>query len=143
MPSIRDVAAVAGVSYQTVSRVLNDSPRVRPETRRQVLAAMQQLGYRPNRAARALGLGRARAVTVVTSNTTLYGYAATLQGIEEAARASAFSVGISVLESADEVVDRVIRYRRSILAPENLEHTPAQPGAGTFLPAGHDTHGRR
>jgi len=48
-----------------------------------------------------------------------------------------------VLESADEVVDRVIRYRRSILAPENLEHTPAQPGAGTFLPAGHDTHGRR
>ncbi|WP_433473900.1 LacI family DNA-binding transcriptional regulator [Spirillospora sp. CA-142024] len=72
-PSIRDVAAAAGVSYQTVSRVLNDSPRVREDTRRQVLEAMERLGYRPNRAAQALGLGRARAVTVVTSNTTLYG----------------------------------------------------------------------
>ena len=48
-----------------------------------------------------------------------------------------------VLESADEVVDRVIRYRRSILAPENLEHTPAPPGNDTILSAGHDTHGRR
>ena len=48
-----------------------------------------------------------------------------------------------VLESADEVVDRVIRYRRSILAPENLEHTPALPGNDTILSAGHDTHGRR
>jgi DNA-binding LacI/PurR family transcriptional regulator len=85
VPSIRDVAAAAGVSYQTVSRVLNDSPRVRSETKRQVLEAIDRLGYRPNRAARALGLGRARAVTVVTSNTTLYGYAATLQGIEEGA----------------------------------------------------------
>lgn len=48
-----------------------------------------------------------------------------------------------VLESADEVVDRVIRYRRSILAPENLEHTPALPGDGAIISAGHDIHGRR
>ncbi|MFD0661651.1 LacI family DNA-binding transcriptional regulator [Thermocatellispora tengchongensis] len=88
-PSIRDVAAAAGVSYQTVSRVLNDSPRVRPETRATVLDAIDRLGFRPSRAARALSLGRARAITVVTSNTVLYGYAATLQGIEEAARAAA------------------------------------------------------
>ncbi|MBB6347037.1 LacI family DNA-binding transcriptional regulator [Nonomuraea muscovyensis] len=100
-PSIRDVAAAAGVSYQTVSRVLNESPRVRPETRTAVLAAIERLGFRPSRTARALSLGRARAITVVTSNTVLYGYAATLQGVEEAARAEGMAVGVRVVESAE------------------------------------------
>jgi DNA-binding LacI/PurR family transcriptional regulator len=99
-PSIRDVAAAAGVSYQTVSRVLNHSPRVRAATRLQVMAAIERLGYRPNRAARALGLGRARSVTVITSNTVLYGYAAILQGVEEAARDEGLAVGVQVIESA-------------------------------------------
>ncbi|MEO3867308.1 LacI family DNA-binding transcriptional regulator [Nonomuraea sp. B12E4] len=101
VPSIRDVAAAAGVSYQTVSRVLNESPRVRPETRATVLAAIERLGFRPSRAARALSLGRARGITVVTSNTVLYGYAATLRGIEEAARAEGMAVGVRVVESAE------------------------------------------
>jgi len=43
-----DVARLAGVSYQTVSRVLHDSPNVRQETRTRVLAAMRRLDYRPN-----------------------------------------------------------------------------------------------
>ncbi|WP_090004591.1 LacI family DNA-binding transcriptional regulator [Lentzea albidocapillata] len=98
-PSIRDVAATAGVSYQTVSRVLNDSPRVNADTRSHVLEVIARLGYRPNRAARALGSGRSNSVTVVTANTTLYGYAATLQGIEEAARSEGFAVGVRVVES--------------------------------------------
>ena len=99
-PSIRDVAALAGVSHQTVSRVLNESPRVRPETRRQVLEVIGRLGYRPSRAARALNLGRANAVTVLTSDTMLYGYARVLQGIEEAARVEGLAVGIRVVESS-------------------------------------------
>lgn len=103
-PSIRDVAAAAGVSYQTVSRVLNNSPNVRPDTRQLVLDVIDRLRYRPNRAARALGLGRANAVTVVTSNTTLYGYASTLQGIEEAARLMGLALGVRVVES-DQPVD--------------------------------------
>lgn len=103
-PSIRDVAAAAGVSYQTVSRVLNDSPRVSADTRRQVLDAIERLGYRPNRAARALGSGLSSTVTVVIANTTLYGYAATLQGIEEAARSAGLAVGVRVVES-DEPAD--------------------------------------
>jgi DNA-binding LacI/PurR family transcriptional regulator len=99
------VAAEAGVSYQTVSRVLNDSPNVRPDTRQLVLDVIGRLDYRPNRAARALGLGRASAVTVVTADTMLYGYAATLQGIEEAARLKGLAVGVRVVESdrADDV----------------------------------------
>ncbi|GAB3982135.1 LacI family DNA-binding transcriptional regulator [Plantactinospora veratri] len=103
-PSIRDVAAAAGVSYQTVSRVLNDSPKVSPDTRRLVLEVIGQLDYRPNRAARALGSGRASAVTVVTADTTLYGYASTLRGIEEAARSQGLAVGVRVVES-DQATD--------------------------------------
>jgi DNA-binding LacI/PurR family transcriptional regulator len=95
------VAAEAGVSYQTVSRVLNDSPRVRPDTRRLVLEVIDRLQYRPNRAARALGLGRANAITVVTADTMLYGYAGTLQGVEEAARQRGLAVGVRVVESAE------------------------------------------
>jgi DNA-binding LacI/PurR family transcriptional regulator len=93
------------VSYQTVSRVLNNSPNVRPDTRRLVLDVIDRLQYRPNRAARALGLGRPEAVTVVTSNTTLYGYASVLQGVEEAARLTGVAVGVRVVESesADDV----------------------------------------
>jgi DNA-binding LacI/PurR family transcriptional regulator len=111
VPSIRDVAAAAGVSYQTVSRVLNESPRVRPETRSAVLAVIEELGFRPSRVARALSLGRARGITVVTSNTVLYGYAATLQGIEEAARAGGLAVGVRVVESAEpDEVKQAVEY---------------------------------
>jgi DNA-binding LacI/PurR family transcriptional regulator len=109
--SIRDVAAAAGVSYQTVSRVINGHPSVRGSTREVVLAAIEELGFRPNRAARVLRGGLARTVTVLTPNTTLYGYQAALQGIEEAARAVGFAVGVLVVEEAlpREVADTVRR----------------------------------
>jgi DNA-binding LacI/PurR family transcriptional regulator len=107
--SIRDVAAAAGVSYQTVSRVINGSPKVNSSTRASVLRAIEELGFRPNRAARALAGGPVQAVTVLTANTTLYGYAAALQGVEDAARAANFGVGIRVLESDAEVTDAVAR----------------------------------
>src|SRR5580700_1251331 len=109
--SIRDVAAAAGVSYQTVSRVINGHPSVRGSTRAVVQAAIEELGFRPNRAARVLRGGLARSVTVLTPNTTLYGYQAALQGIEEAARAVGFAVGVRVVEPAppQEVAEAVRR----------------------------------
>jgi DNA-binding LacI/PurR family transcriptional regulator len=109
--SIRDVAAAAGVSYQTVSRVINGHPSVRPSTRELVQAAIEDLGFRPNRAARALAGGPVQSVTVLTPDTSLYGSSAALQGIEEAARAAGFAVGIRVVESAEpaEVSDAVMR----------------------------------
>lgn len=109
--SIRDVAAAAGVSYQTVSRVINGHPSVRLSTRELVQAVIDELGFRPNRAARVLRGGPGRSVTVLTPNTSLYGYQAALQGIEEAARAVGFAVGVRVLESAlpREVADAVTR----------------------------------
>jgi DNA-binding LacI/PurR family transcriptional regulator len=97
--SIRDVARSAGVSHMTVSRVLNGHPNVSDATRRRVLGVIHDLDYRPSRAARDLSRGRSRSVTVMTHNTTLYGRAALLQGIEEAARTAGYHVEIGILDS--------------------------------------------
>ncbi|WP_229911428.1 LacI family DNA-binding transcriptional regulator [Streptomyces aurantiogriseus] len=105
--SIRDVAQAAGVSYQTVSRVINGHPNVREETRKRVEAAIATLGFRRNATAFALAGGVTRSVTVLTSNTTLHGYAATLQGPEEAARAAGYSLGVKVVTPEDDL-DRTI-----------------------------------
>src|SRR3954465_3154605 len=96
-----DVAKLAGVSHQTVSRVINDSAHGRPETRRRVLAAMRQLDYRPNPAARALVPGRSRTVGVVSFDTTLYGPASTLFAIEQAAHAAGYFITIVSLPALD------------------------------------------
>lgn len=109
--SIRDVASAAGVSRQTVSRVINNSHRVKPSTREAVLDTIARLDYRPNRAARALAGGPVQSVTVLTSNTRQYGFAAALEGIEEATRAAGFAMGVRVVESgtAEGVRDAVER----------------------------------
>ncbi|GIF73852.1 LacI family transcriptional regulator [Asanoa siamensis] len=92
-----DVARAVGLSHQTVSRVLNDHPLVRPETRARVRQAIEDLGYRPNSAARALVTRRSGTVGVITFNSTLYGPASTLFGIEQAARDAGFVVSIDSL----------------------------------------------
>jgi DNA-binding LacI/PurR family transcriptional regulator len=89
-----DVARLAGVSHQTVSRVLNDHPNVRRETRERVLAAIEGLGYRRNSTARALVTKRTNTLGVVAFDTTLYGPASTLYGIERAARDAGYFVSI-------------------------------------------------
>ena len=99
--SMLDVAKAAGVSHQTVSRVINGHPYVSVDTRERVVSVIELLGYRPNGNAQALASGRQKHVTVLTSNTTLYGYAATIQGVEEAARSRGLSVGIRVLDSTE------------------------------------------
>jgi DNA-binding LacI/PurR family transcriptional regulator len=94
-----DVAKLAGVSHQTVSRVINNSEHVRPETRDRVIEAMRLLDYRPNPLARALVTGRSRTLGVVSFDTTLFGPASTLFGIERAAHAAGYGVSvISVVE---------------------------------------------
>src|SRR4051794_2433291 len=110
-----DVAALAGVSHQTVSRVINDSAHVRPETRDRVLSAMRKLDYRPNSVARALVTGRSRTLGVVTFDTTLYGPASTLVGIERAAHTAGYFVSIVSLETLDRMaVMRAIERLRAL-----------------------------
>ena len=55
-PAMTDVASLAGVSHQTVSRVINKHPNVTPTTRTRVLAAIEELGYHRNNAARRIAL---------------------------------------------------------------------------------------
>lgn len=93
------MARAAGVSYQTVSRVINERPSVKSSTREAVLDAIARLGFRPNRAARALAGGPVQSVTVLASNTSLYGFSAALEGIEEATREAGFGMGVRVVES--------------------------------------------
>lgn len=128
-PVIADVARIAGVSVPTVSRVLTGAARVSEDKRRRVELAIAELGYRPSGAARALKLGRARTVAVLAGNTSRHGYAVTLEGIEEGARAAGHAVLISVVEDAEP---------QTIAAA--MEPVLAQPLAGvvvlTFDPPG-------
>ena len=94
-PTMADVARLAGVSHQTVSRVLGDHPNVRDATRARVLRAIEEMGYRRNFSARALATRRTRTLGVVASDTTLYGPASTLFALEEAARAEGYLVSRS------------------------------------------------
>ena len=108
-----DVAARAGVSHQTVSRVVNGHPNVAPETRARVERAIAELGYRPNTAARALVTGSTRTIGLVTVNISQYGPAQTMLGLERAARAAGYSLSVAILDEASavamrEAVDRFV-----------------------------------
>jgi DNA-binding LacI/PurR family transcriptional regulator len=93
-PSQADVAALAGVSSQTVSRVANARSNVDEETRQRVLSAMRLLGYRPNSAARALVTGRFKMLGVISFSLSAHGNSRTLQAISEAAQAAGYSVNL-------------------------------------------------
>lgn len=98
--NIFDVARLAGVSHQTVSRVINGHPSVRPGTRQRVEDAIAQLRYRPSTAARALVSRRTRTIGLVTSGTPDYGSASTVLGVVAAARSTRYTVSISSLSDA-------------------------------------------
>ncbi|WP_125131539.1 LacI family DNA-binding transcriptional regulator [Microbacterium sp. 10M-3C3] len=100
-PSIRDVARLADVSHQTVSRVLNDHPSIRPETRARVLEVMAQLQYRPNRAARTLVTARSQTIGILAASSTQYGPASSIAAIEAAARARGYWVSTANIEARD------------------------------------------
>jgi DNA-binding LacI/PurR family transcriptional regulator len=133
-----DVARLAGVSHQTVSRVINDSDPVRPETRTRVREAMRLLDYRPNALARALVTGRTRTLGVVSFDTTLFGPASTLFGIEQAAHDAGYGVSVvsmrsptraSVLSAVDRLrghaVDGILVIAPQSGAVHSILETPA------------------
>lgn len=99
-PALSDVAALAGVSHQTVSRVVNGSPHVAPATRERVDRAIAELGYRPNSAARALVTGATRTIGMVTHNINQFGPAQTMLGLEQSARQAGYSLRIAILDDA-------------------------------------------
>ena len=100
-PNIRDVARLAGVSYQTVSRVLNDHPSLREETRSRVREVIERIGYRPNPAARALVTSRSRTIGVLTSQSSQYGPATSIAAIETAARDAGYRSSFTSMATPD------------------------------------------
>src|SRR5690606_32863841 len=85
LSTIRDVAREADVGIGTVSRVLNNSPQVSPETRERVLQAIQQLGFRPNQLARQLSRGtRVRSLGVISPFISDHSFMDPLKGLQRA-----------------------------------------------------------
>src|SRR5689334_5196889 len=101
-PSIADVARLAGVSGQTVSRVANDRPNVDTATRDRVLAAMREVGYRPNSAARAQRNGQFRNIGVIVFELSSFGNTRTFNAVGQAATAAGYAITLIPLLDADQ-----------------------------------------
>jgi LacI family transcriptional regulator len=119
--TIRDVAAAAGVSPATVSRVLNLKEDVNADLRRRVLAAVTDLGYRRNGPARSLRTRAAMVLGIIISDITNPFFTAMVRGVEDSAQLAGYSV---VLANADEDVAKEARY---------LEVAAAEQMAGVLL----------
>src|SRR3954469_21865195 len=90
-----DVARRARVSQKTVSRVVNQAPHVRPEVRARVLKAIDDLGYRPNAAARALASQRTRVIGVLVVGLSLFGPSNRVFSLERAARQRGYELALA------------------------------------------------
>lgn len=110
---MRDVARLAGVSHQTVSRVLNEPDKVRPATRERVQEVMTQLGYSRNLAARALVSGQSALVGVVWTGANYFGPSRTVAGIEVVARSAGYAtlVGALPVDHEDQVESIIESFR--------------------------------
>lgn len=111
-PSMAQVAERAGVSHQTVSRVLNDASLVKEETRLRVLAAIEELGYRRNFAARLLATNRSKRIGMVTAHLALHGPSMIALAVQEAGQAQGYDVSLVGLpefsfEALQNAVDRL------------------------------------
>ncbi|MGE5776188.1 MAG: LacI family DNA-binding transcriptional regulator, partial [Chloroflexota bacterium] len=100
-PTIKQVAKVAGVSTQTVSRVINDRPDVASETRERVLLTINELGYQPSALARSLIQQRSYTLGVVTAGWRHIGPSRTLNGITSAAEEAGYSLLLKELPRYD------------------------------------------
>src|SRR5258707_4744440 len=98
--TLRDVAKAAGVSYQTVSRVINGNPHVSTRTLLRVQDAIRRLAYQPNQAAQMLVTGRSHTLEVITAGVGHYGPAQMMVGVEHAARQRGYQLIFSNMEDA-------------------------------------------
>ncbi len=117
-PVMADVARLAGVSHQTVSRVINGANNIRPDTRSRVEHAIAALGYRPNTAARTLVTRRSRTVGIISSNTSQHGPASIQHSLQEAARSAGYFSSVVTLS---EVTHRELRDALDHLDRQSVE----------------------
>jgi DNA-binding LacI/PurR family transcriptional regulator len=134
-PTIRDVALQAGVSHQTVSRVINGKEDVSPETRALVEAAIEQMGYHPSAIARSMARGQTHTLACISPNLTDYTLASVMEGAETEARQHDYfllSSSAKDPESFSRLVDELVGHRRVdgliVINPysdKRFEHLPA------------------
>jgi DNA-binding LacI/PurR family transcriptional regulator len=107
--TIKDVARAAGVSTQTVSRVLNERPDVSSKTRLRVQQVITELGYSPNVIARNLSRGRTNTLGVIGYGLIYFGSSGVITGIESKANELGYSLTLSLIDRVEPSrVDRVI-----------------------------------
>ena len=114
--TIMQVAKAAGVSTQTVSRVINNRPDVAPETRLRVQRLIDQLSYRPNMLARSLIHRRSNTIGVVAMASPFYGPSMTLVGIEKMIRKLGYSLLLDFLhhperDDVEMIVNRLLSHQ--------------------------------
>jgi DNA-binding LacI/PurR family transcriptional regulator len=97
-PNISDVAQVAGVSYQTVSRVLNNAPDVSAATRERIQQVIKDLRYRRSRTATALSTSRSTAIGILTDGSPRFGPVGTLMALEKVARQKGYYTTVVTVE---------------------------------------------
>ncbi len=143
--TIHDVAAGAGVSYQTVSRVLNHRPDVADDTRQRVTRVIQELGYQPSAIARGLVTQRTHLLGLVTIDYEDYFYAGVCNGVQDEAHAHGYMLMIvstcrdQTLESGyiqqllRHGVDGIVLLRDTLLEPEGSESQSLDPGLPLVL----------
>ncbi|AJY76426.1 catabolite control protein A [Paenibacillus beijingensis] len=110
--TIYDVAREAGVSMATVSRVVNNNPNVKPQTRKKVYEAIERLGYRPNAVARGLASKKTTTVGVVIPDISNSIFAEVARGIEDIANMYHYNI---ILCNADKKKDKEIRVINTLL----------------------------
>jgi DNA-binding LacI/PurR family transcriptional regulator len=114
--TIKDVAAAAGVSTQTVSRVINDRPDVASSTRKKVREAIERLGYRPSALARSMIRRRNYTLGVVTAGLKYIGPSRVLHGITDSAEEEGYGLLLKQLPSfgtttVEPILDRLVERR--------------------------------
>lgn len=132
-PSIADVAKLAGVSSQTVSRVSTGTQNVSPATKQKVLTAMAELGYSPNRAAQALRLGRFGVLGVLTQKIERTGESLTTGGVVEASLAADYTIALVQAQEPQSADGQYLVRRLSEQAIDGLIIVQAGTSAGETL----------
>ncbi|BDR54229.1 LacI family transcriptional regulator [Bombiscardovia apis] len=100
-PSMFEVARLAGVSHQTVSRVINHSPDVSDATRAKVQAAIEELDYRPSNSARALASSRSRTIGLVAGGVNYFGPVSSITSIESIARDHGLFMSVMMVDESN------------------------------------------
>ena len=108
-PTIKDIAKRVGVSYSTVSRALSGSPLIPPETTGRIRQVADEMGYQPSAAARSLKTKRSKVLGVIVSSMDDPFFAEILQGIEDTAQASGYSLFIASSQRDPERGQKIAR----------------------------------